>query len=115
MTATTGPDRTATVLTAYALSIPLDSLSYPLSRALYATHNTALQVVASIAGFATILVVGSSLAGPVGIVAIPLAAAAGGVVKVGLLVVFLVPRLARIGTDGRSSGGHTAERVRAAA
>ena len=93
-------DRTATVLTAYALSIPLDSLSYPLSRALYATHNTALQVVASIAGFATILVVGSSLAGPVGILAIPLAAAAGGVVKVGLLVVFLVPRLARIGIDG---------------
>jgi putative peptidoglycan lipid II flippase len=93
-------DRTATVLTAYALSIPLDSLSYPLSRALYATHNTVLQVVASMAGFATILVVGSSLAGPVGIVAIPLAAAAGGVVKIGLLTLFLIPRLRRIATDG---------------
>jgi putative peptidoglycan lipid II flippase len=91
-------DRTATVLTAYALSIPLDSLSYPLSRALYATHNTILQVVASIAGFVTIVVVGSALAGSVGIVAIPLAAAAGGVVKVGLLAAFLVPRLRRIGT-----------------
>ena len=88
------------MLTAYALSIPLDSLSYPLSRALYATHNTILQVVASIAGFVTIVVVGSTLAGPVGIVAIPLAAAAGGVVKVGLLAVFLVPRLRRIGTAG---------------
>ncbi len=93
-------DRTATVLTAYALSIPLDSLSYPLSRALYATHNTILQVFASLAGFATILVVGSSLAGPVGIVAIPLAAAAGGAVKVGLLAVFLIPRLRRISVDG---------------
>jgi putative peptidoglycan lipid II flippase len=93
-------DRTATVLTAYALSIPLDSLSYPLSRALYATHNTILQVVASIAGFVTIVVVGSTLAGPVGIVAIPLAAAAGGVVQVGLLALFLVPRLRRIGTAG---------------
>jgi putative peptidoglycan lipid II flippase len=93
-------DRTATVLTAYALSIPLDSLSYPLSRALYATHNTILQVVASIAGFATIIVVGSALSGPVGIVAIPLAAAAGGVVKIGLLTAFLVPRLRRIGTAG---------------
>ena len=93
-------DRTATVLTAYALSIPLDSLSYPLSRALYATHNTILQVVSSIAGFITIVVVGSALAGPVGIVAIPLAAAAGGVVKVGLLAAFLVPRLRRIGTAG---------------
>ncbi|MEO5941182.1 MAG: lipid II flippase MurJ [Candidatus Limnocylindrales bacterium] len=93
-------DRTATVLTAYALSVPLDSLSYPLSRALYATHNTVLQVVASLAGFATILVVGSTLAGPVGIVAIPLAAAAGGAVKVGLLVLFLIPRLRRIAIDG---------------
>jgi len=92
-------DRTATVLTAYALSIPLDSLSYPLSRALYATHNTILQVVASICGFVTLVVVGSALAGSVGIVAIPLAAAAGGVVKVALLTLFLVPRLRRIGTS----------------
>ena len=98
-----GPDdvsRTATVLTAYALSIPFDSLSYPLSRALYATHNTILQVVASLAGFVTVVLVGSALAGPAGIVAIPLAAAAGGVVKVALLTVFLVPRLSRIGSDG---------------
>jgi putative peptidoglycan lipid II flippase len=93
-------DRTATVLTAYALSIPLDSLSYPLSRALYATHNTILQVGASIAGFITIVIVGSALAGPVGIVAIPVAAAAGGVVKIALLSAFLVPRLRRIGTAG---------------
>ena len=95
-------DRTATVLTAYALSIPFDSLSYPLSRALYATHNTILQVVASIAGFATVVIVGSALAGSAGIVAIPLAATAGGVVKVTLLTVFLIPRLRRIGSDGLS-------------
>ncbi|OGO54966.1 MAG: hypothetical protein A2V84_13090 [Chloroflexi bacterium RBG_16_70_13] len=90
-------DRTATVLTAYALAIPLDSLSYPLSRALYATHNTILQVIASIAGFGTIVAMGLALAGPVGIVAIPLAAAAGGAVKVALLTLFLVPRVRRIG------------------
>lgn len=93
-------DRTATVLTAYALSIPFDSLAYPLSRALYATHNTVLQVVASVAGFATIIAAGSLLAGPVGILAIPFAAAAGGAVKVGLLALFLAPRLRRIGTEG---------------
>jgi putative peptidoglycan lipid II flippase len=93
-------DRTATVLAAYAISIPFDSLSYPLSRALYATHNTILQVIASLCGFATILAVGSTLVGPVGIIAIPLAAAAGGAVKVGLLAVFLVPRLRRIERDG---------------
>jgi putative peptidoglycan lipid II flippase len=91
-------DRTAMVLTAYALAIPLDSLSYPLSRALYATHNTILQVFASIAGFATIILVGLALADPVGIVAIPLAAAAGGAVKVTLLAIFLVPRVRRMGT-----------------
>ncbi len=91
---------TASVLAAYALSIPFDSLSYPLSRALYATHNTVLQVIASITGFVTIVAVGSALVGPVGILAIPLAAAAGGAVKVGLLTIFLVPRLRRIATDG---------------
>ncbi len=96
-------DRTATILTAYALSIPLDSMSYPLSRALYATHNTILQVLASIAGFATILLVGSTLVGSIGIVAIPIAAAAGGVVKVALLTVFLVPRLRRIGLAAPAS------------
>jgi putative peptidoglycan lipid II flippase len=98
-----GPDdvnRTATVLTAYALSIPFDSLSYPLSRALYATHNTILQVIASIAGFGTVVLVGTVLAAPAGIVAIPLAAAAGGIVKVGLLTLFLIPRLRRIGSEG---------------
>ena len=48
----------------------------------------------------TIVVVGSTLSGSVGIVAIPLAAAAGGVVKVGLLAAFLVPRLRRIEVAG---------------
>jgi len=31
---------TAGLLVAFAITIPIDSLSYPLSRALYATHNT---------------------------------------------------------------------------
>jgi putative peptidoglycan lipid II flippase len=95
-----GPDdvaRTAAVLSAFALSIPFDSLSYPLSRALYATHNTLLQVAASIGGFITIVVVASTLAPSVGIVAIPFGYAAGSAVKVALLTVFLVPRVRRIG------------------
>jgi putative peptidoglycan lipid II flippase len=95
-----GPDdvaRTAAVLSAFALSIPFDSLSYPLSRALYATHNTLLQVIASIAAFVTIVVVASSLAPGLGIVAIPLGYAAGSAVKVGLLTIFLIPRVRRIG------------------
>jgi putative peptidoglycan lipid II flippase len=94
-----GPDDVATtagLLAAFAISIPLDSLTYPLSRALYATHNTLLQVIASIAGFVTIVAVAQVLAPPVGILSIPLAYAAGSGVKVFLLAIFLVDRLGRI-------------------
>jgi putative peptidoglycan lipid II flippase len=104
--------RTTTVLRAYALSIPFDSLSYPLSRALYATHNTILQVVASIAGFVTVVAAGLVLVGPFGIVAIPLAAATGGAVKITLLAIFLVPRLRAIGRgadDGGADDGGAAD------
>jgi putative peptidoglycan lipid II flippase len=88
---------TASVLAAFALSVPFDSLSYPLSRALYATHNTVLQVIASFVGFVVVVVVVNLLVPAFGVVAIPLAYAAGMAVKVGLLVAFLVPRIRRIG------------------
>ena len=94
-----GPDdvaRTSQVLAAFALSVPFDSLSYPLSRALYATHNTVLQVIASMVGLATIVATASFLAPELGIVAIPLAYALGSAVKVALLTLFLVPRVRRI-------------------
>jgi peptidoglycan biosynthesis protein MviN/MurJ (putative lipid II flippase) len=84
------------VLAAFSLSVPFDSLSYPLSRGLYATRNTLLQVVASFAGFGTIVVAASAFVPTVGIVAIPLAYAAGSVVKVVLLTMFLIPRVRRI-------------------
>jgi len=86
-------DRTAFVLALFALSIPFDSLSYPLSRALYASHNTLLQVAASIAGFATLVVAAALLSGPVGIAAIPLGYALGTALKAGLLAVFVRQRL----------------------
>ena len=35
---------------AFALSVPFESLTYPLARAIYATRNTVLQVSASLAG-----------------------------------------------------------------
>ncbi|HET9457318.1 MAG TPA: hypothetical protein VFO78_08250, partial [Candidatus Limnocylindrales bacterium] len=81
---------------AFAISIPLDSLTYPLSRALYATHNTILQVVASIASFATIVVTALLLGPLVGIYSIPLGYAAGTALKVGLLSAFLVTRIRRL-------------------
>jgi putative peptidoglycan lipid II flippase len=87
---------TSSVLAVYAVSVPFDALSYPLSRALYATHNTALQVIASVIGFAVAVGLAYLLAPTIGIVAIPLAYAVGAAVKVVLLALFLVPRLRRL-------------------
>ena len=87
---------TAALLGAFALSVPLDSLTYPLSRGLYATHNTILQVVASIVGFVTIVGTALLLGPAAGIFAIPLAYAVGTAVKVALLGVFLAERLRRL-------------------
>lgn len=88
---------TSALLAAFAISIPVDSLSYPLSRALYATHNTVYQVLASIAGLATLVVLAELLVPPLGVFAIPVAYSAGGAIKLIVLTVFLVPRVRRIG------------------
>jgi putative peptidoglycan lipid II flippase len=86
-------DRTAFVLALFALSIPFDSLAYPLSRALYASHNTLLQVVASFAGFGTLIVSASVLTGEIGIAAIPVGYTLGTAVKAALLAFFVRRRL----------------------
>ena len=46
---------TVGVVAAFALSVPFDALSYPLSRGLYATHDTLRQVVASFAGLGVVV------------------------------------------------------------
>jgi putative peptidoglycan lipid II flippase len=95
-----GPDavaRTSAIVAAFAISVPFDALAYPLSRGLYATHDTVRQVVASFAGFGTVLVVSTALVPAAGLLAIPLGYAVGMAVKVGLLVAFLVPRVRAIG------------------
>jgi len=91
--------RTSLVLAAFAISVPFDALSHPLARAMYATHNTVLQVIASLASLGTIVVVANMLVAPAGILAIPLAFAAGSAVKVALLGLFLVPRIRRISPE----------------
>ena len=48
--------RTALVLGVFAISIPFESLGHLYSRAIYATHHTRLQVVASLIGFAVTIV-----------------------------------------------------------
>jgi putative peptidoglycan lipid II flippase len=92
---------TSALLAAFAISIPIDSLSYPLSRAMYATHNTIYQVVASIAGLGTLVILAGFLVPSLGVFAIPAAYASGGVAKLVVLAVFLVPRVRRIGGGGR--------------
>jgi putative peptidoglycan lipid II flippase len=72
---------TATVLAAFAVAVPFDALGHLVARGLYATHNTVLPVMASIAGFVVTIVVTLALVGPAGIVAIPLGFAAGTAVR----------------------------------
>ena len=95
------------VVAAFALSVPFDALAYPLSRGLYATHDTIRQVGASFAGFFVVIAVSTLIVGSVGVLAIPLGYAAGMVVKDALLVMFLLPRVRRIGVDlgGHPTGG----------
>ena len=91
---------TAWLLVAFAISIPIDALSYPLSRGLYATHNTIYQVAASVVGLAVLIGASQLLTPSLGIFAIPAAYAAGGVAKLAIVVVALVPRARRIGGRG---------------
>jgi putative peptidoglycan lipid II flippase len=91
-----GPDdvtRTTAVVAAFALSIPFDALAYPLSRGLYATHDTIRQAASSFAALGVVVAVSSALVAPLGILAIPLGYAAGMAAKDALLAFFLFRRL----------------------
>ena len=94
---------TSSLLAAFAISVPIDSLSYPLSRAMYATHNTVFQVLASVAGLVTLVVAAELLVARLGVIGIPVAYAAGGVAKLAVLTAFLVPRVRRIGRGSAAS------------
>jgi putative peptidoglycan lipid II flippase len=93
----TDTTRTAAILAVFAIAIPFESLTHLLARALYATRNTILPTIASVAGFATVVLAAETLAPSIGLSAVPLGFACGMAVKVGILSVALVPRMARIG------------------
>ena len=95
---------TVPIVAAFALSVPFDALAYPLSRGLYATHDTIRQVIASFAGFGTVLAASSLLAPALGLLAIPLGYAVGMAVKDALLVAFLIPRVRAIGRLDAAAG-----------
>ena len=69
--------RTATILAVFALAIPFESLTHLLARALYATRNTILPTIASVAGFVTTVLAAETLAPTAGLSAVPLGFAAG--------------------------------------
>jgi putative peptidoglycan lipid II flippase len=96
--------RTGAVLAAFGLSVPFESVSHLLSRAIYATHHTILQVVASLIGLGVTVTATLALLDDAGIVAIPLGYAVGQAVKAGLLGLALGVRVraafARDGTGG---------------
>jgi putative peptidoglycan lipid II flippase len=84
---------TATVLAVFALAVPFDAMGHLVARGLYATHNTVLPVLASVAGFGVTVAVTLLLVGPLGILAIPLGFAAGTAVRVVLQGIALAWRI----------------------
>ena len=90
---------TSAVVAAFALSVPFDALAYPLSRGLYATHDTIRQVGASFAGLGAVVLATTLLVPQFGILGIPLGYAGGVIVKDILLGIFLAPRVRRIGVS----------------
>lgn len=92
--------RTAAVLSVFALSVPFESLAHLLSRAIYATHNTLLQVLASLAGLGITVLATVLLLPAFEILAIPLGFTIGQVAKVVLLGTGLALRLRRFGSLG---------------
>jgi putative peptidoglycan lipid II flippase len=84
---------TALILSVFTISIPLESVTHLLSRAIYATHHTLLQVFSSLAGFGVTVAATLLLVPSTGIVAIPLGFAIGQAAKVLLLGLSLAARL----------------------
>ena len=99
--------RTTSILAVFAIAVPLESLTHLLSRALYATRNTILPTLASVAGFVAIVLAADRLAPSIGLAAIPIGFAVGMAVKVMILAVALAPRMASIGrmAEPRDEGG----------
>jgi putative peptidoglycan lipid II flippase len=101
--------RTGLVLAAFSLSIPLESATHLLARAVYATHNTILPVAASVAGLLVTVGVVQLLLPAQGIVALPLGFAAGQGAKVVLLLVAFFMRVRTIRPPAGPTAGTPVE------
>jgi peptidoglycan biosynthesis protein MviN/MurJ (putative lipid II flippase) len=90
---------TSLILGVFALAVPLESATHLLSRAIYATRNTVLVVAASIVGLIVTVAAVNALVDSQGVVALPLAFAAGQLAKVAVLVGALVIRIRVVGAE----------------
>ena len=88
--------RTAAVLAVFAIAIPFESLGHLLSRAIYATHHTLFQVVASLIGFVITVAATLALVDRIGVLAIPAAYGLGMIVRFAGLTIVLAWRLRRM-------------------
>ena len=88
---------TTGLVAVFAVSIPLESLVELLARAIYATRNTVIPTLASVAGFIALFITAQGLAPAAGLLAIPAAYGVGMAVKLGILAFALAPRMDRIG------------------
>lgn len=88
---------TTLLLGAFALSVPLESVTHLLARAIYSTRNTILPVAASVLGLAVTVATVAVLADGQGIVALPIGFAAGQAAKVVVLLLALVVRTRTVG------------------
>jgi putative peptidoglycan lipid II flippase len=91
------------ILTILAISIPFESLVELFARALFATHNTVEPMLAAWAGFVAGVGTTWVLSSPLGLAAIPIGYTTCRAVQLGVLAVFLRPRMARIGGSSRWS------------
>lgn len=90
-------DRTTTMLAVFALSVPLESVTHLLARAVYATRNTILPTIAAVVGFIVVVLSAGALLPVIGLSAVPASYAIGMAVKVLVLAGALAVRVPTMG------------------
>jgi putative peptidoglycan lipid II flippase len=95
--------KTAAVLGVFAFAIPLESSIQLLARAFYATKNTIIPVLCSLAGF--IFTVGSAylLVGRFDIIALPLGFFCGSLIELIVLAILISIRIRRLGFANKTA------------
>ncbi len=96
---------TTLLLSAFALSVPLEAATHLLARAIYSTRNTIIPVAASVAALIVTWATVSALLDSQGVVALPYGFAAGLSVKVAILAVGLAFRIRTVGPETGSGPG----------